>query len=129
MDVMNERTMNSVDGKWIVAFIFLPKASIVELNFFSKQLISLINDIFFKNMVIEFTWNHQILCCLPRNKIIFLHNIFPNFLGLQYHELLAQHQCIYWVSSCASNSILHTSLCTWGSPSNLNMLNVNYKHT
>jgi hypothetical protein len=24
---------------------------------------------------------------------------------------------------------LHTSLCTWGSPSNLNMLNVNYKHT
>jgi hypothetical protein len=55
MDVMNERTMNSVDGKWIVAFIFLPKASIVELNFFSKQLISLINDIFFKNMVIEFT--------------------------------------------------------------------------
>jgi len=47
--------MNVVDGKWIVAFNFLPKASIVELKKNSKNLISLMNDIFFKNMVIEFT--------------------------------------------------------------------------
>jgi len=86
------KTMNVVDGKWIVAFNFLPKASIVELKKISKNLISLMNDIFLKNMVIEFTWNHQILCFFPRNKINFLHNIFPNFLGLQCHELLAQHQ-------------------------------------
>ncbi len=52
---MNERTMNSVDGKWIITFNFLLKASIVELNFFSKQLFSLMNDIFKKTMVIKFT--------------------------------------------------------------------------
>jgi hypothetical protein len=47
--------MNSVDGKWRVAFNFLPKASIVELKKNSKQLISLMNDLFKKIMVIEFT--------------------------------------------------------------------------
>jgi hypothetical protein len=52
---MNERTMNSVDGKRIVTFNFLPKASIVELKKITKQLISLMNDIFKKTMVIKFT--------------------------------------------------------------------------